>query len=233
MPSTATVTQRPRARRAAALPAAKSICAISQPPKMSPAGLVSEGIAIVRMTASRSLVLPASMAHSSRHHWPDFEGSTVDHLDSHVENDSKTHVGDPVVLLEQAGDEASGDPHQSNRQDKAEDKDDRMVLCGSRDCQHVVERHRHVGDNNLPRCLSKRLARGMFGDQAILIEVAVLQGFFGLKVLLGMAGPQLAPHLPAHPEQENTAGEKQADDLEELGRETREDDAQDGSRNDA
>src|SRR3712207_459604 len=55
MPSTATVTQRPRARRAAALPAARSICDISQPPKMSPAGFVSDGIAMVRITASRTV----------------------------------------------------------------------------------------------------------------------------------------------------------------------------------
>ncbi len=50
MPSTAMVAQRPRARRAATLPAARSICAISQPPKMSPAGLVSAGMAMVRIT---------------------------------------------------------------------------------------------------------------------------------------------------------------------------------------
>src|SRR5688500_19423665 len=108
---------------------------------MSPAGLVSEGIAIVRMTASRSLVLPASMAASSRLYRQDFESAAVDHLDSHVENDSKTHIGNPVVLLKQAGDEAGGDPHQGNRQDKAEDQDARMVLRGSCDGEHVVERH--------------------------------------------------------------------------------------------
>src|SRR4051812_46519276 len=52
MLSAATVAQRPRARRAAALPAARSIWAISQPPKMSPAGLVSDGMAMVRMAGS-------------------------------------------------------------------------------------------------------------------------------------------------------------------------------------
>src|SRR3954447_26608585 len=52
-PSTATVAQRPRARRAAVSPAAKFICDISQPPKMSPAGLVSAGMAIGRMAALR------------------------------------------------------------------------------------------------------------------------------------------------------------------------------------
>ena len=50
MPSTATVAARPRAVSAARLPAARSIWLISQPPKMSPAGLVSAGMAMVRIT---------------------------------------------------------------------------------------------------------------------------------------------------------------------------------------
>ena len=37
-------------KRAATLPAARSICAMSHPPKMSPAGLVSAGMAMVRIT---------------------------------------------------------------------------------------------------------------------------------------------------------------------------------------
>ena len=52
MRSTETVAQRLRARRAATLPAARSIWAISQPPKMSPAGLASAGMAMVRMAGS-------------------------------------------------------------------------------------------------------------------------------------------------------------------------------------
>jgi hypothetical protein len=32
-----------------------------------------------------------------------------------------------------------------------------------------------------------------------------------------MGGAQLAPHLPAHPEQEEAAGKQQAHDLQELG----------------
>src|SRR6516165_1946288 len=48
MPSTATVAHRPRARCAARLPPARSICASSQPPKMSPFGLASAGIAMTR-----------------------------------------------------------------------------------------------------------------------------------------------------------------------------------------
>src|SRR3712207_7517780 len=100
---------------------------MSQPPKISPAGLVSDGIAIVRMTASRTSILPVSMAAPSRHQWPDFQGATVDHLDSHVEDDGQTHIGDPVVLLEQAGDEAGGNTHQGDRKSQAEDKDERGI----------------------------------------------------------------------------------------------------------
>src|SRR5260370_31258936 len=50
MPSTATVAHRPRARWAARLPPARSICESSHPPKMSPFGLASAGIAITRIS---------------------------------------------------------------------------------------------------------------------------------------------------------------------------------------
>src|SRR3984893_9195045 len=49
MPSTATVAHLPRARWAARLPPARSICESSHPPKMSPFGLASAGIAITRI----------------------------------------------------------------------------------------------------------------------------------------------------------------------------------------
>ena len=63
MPSTATVAARPRAVSAARLPAARSIWVISQPPKMSPAGLVSAGMAIVRIAG-----LPAGGVSPTLHH---------------------------------------------------------------------------------------------------------------------------------------------------------------------
>ncbi|GGO37368.1 hypothetical protein GCM10010991_32900 [Gemmobacter aquaticus] len=50
IPSTAMVAERPRATLAARLPAARPICAISQPSNISPDGLVSAGMAMVRMT---------------------------------------------------------------------------------------------------------------------------------------------------------------------------------------
>jgi hypothetical protein len=52
MPVTATVATRPLERRTAATAPAVSIRAISQPPKMSPLGLVSAGIGTVRIAGS-------------------------------------------------------------------------------------------------------------------------------------------------------------------------------------
>src|SRR6516162_2113891 len=52
MPSTATVAHRPRARRAARLPPARSIWASSHPPKMSPFESASAGIAKTRTSGS-------------------------------------------------------------------------------------------------------------------------------------------------------------------------------------
>src|SRR5690242_14122889 len=48
MASMLTVTTRPRARRAAMVPPARSICDSVQPPKMAPPALVSAGMAMVR-----------------------------------------------------------------------------------------------------------------------------------------------------------------------------------------
>src|ERR1700730_8108842 len=50
MPTTATVAHLPRARGAARLPPARPICESSHPPKMSPFGLASAGIAITRIS---------------------------------------------------------------------------------------------------------------------------------------------------------------------------------------
>src|ERR1700736_1248005 len=48
----ATVTTRPRARLVATVLPARSICDNSQPPKMSPCGLASAGIAMARSAGS-------------------------------------------------------------------------------------------------------------------------------------------------------------------------------------
>src|SRR5579883_1692129 len=66
MPSTATVAQRPRARCAARLPPARSICDSSQPPKMSPFGLASAGIAMTRISGAVAGGAPPGAADEPR-----------------------------------------------------------------------------------------------------------------------------------------------------------------------
>ena len=66
MPSTAAVTTRVFALFDASMPLPRSICAISQPPKMSPFGFVSFGIATVRVTNSPLGLLGMSGASMAR-----------------------------------------------------------------------------------------------------------------------------------------------------------------------
>src|ERR1700688_4057017 len=71
----ATVTTRPLARRVATVLPAKSICDSSQPPKISPAGLASAGIAMARSAGSdcggASVVSLALIAESSSSFLPE------------------------------------------------------------------------------------------------------------------------------------------------------------------
>jgi hypothetical protein len=69
MPSMAMVAQRPAARWKAIEAAARSICDQSQPPKMSPSGLVSDGMAMARSTGAscgHSAAAQASASVSAR-----------------------------------------------------------------------------------------------------------------------------------------------------------------------
>ena len=56
-------------------------------------------------------------------------------------------------------------------------------------------------------------------------------GFRNLGVMVLFA--QLAPHLPAHPQQQDAAGKQQADDLQQLDRDAGKADAHHGRRGDA
>ena len=62
MPSMATVTTRDFATFAARIPLPRSICEMIQPPKISPLGFVSAGMAMVRMTSSPLGLSPDSIA---------------------------------------------------------------------------------------------------------------------------------------------------------------------------
>ena len=80
--------------------------------------------------------------------------------------------------------------------------------------------------------LREGLARRVVGDGAALVEIRVGKRFVG-GVLLGCGGAQLAPHLPADPEQQDAADQQQAEDLQELQRDGGEADAQHGRGDDA
>ena len=111
---------------------------------------------------------------------------------------------------------------------EAEGQDVGMLARRAGHREHVVEGHRHVGDDDLPGGLGEGLARNASGNGAVLIDVPTLESLLGRMLLGLMAGAQLAPHLPAHPQQQDAAGQEQAHDLEKLGRDQRENDTQDG-----
>src|SRR3546814_16596988 len=74
MASTATVATRPAARAPAVMPPAMSICDSTQPPKMSPLGLASAGMARVRVASvprgrpGDSAVMDSAIMDSDRGH---------------------------------------------------------------------------------------------------------------------------------------------------------------------
>jgi len=57
--------------------------------------------------------------------------------------------------LQQPRDEGRGETHQADRKDEAEDEDRGVVARRPRHRQHIVERHRDVGNDDLPRRLGK------------------------------------------------------------------------------
>jgi hypothetical protein len=66
-----------------------------------------------------------------------------------IEHDDQADVADPAVLMQQLGDPGGGDAHQDDRQQQAEDQHDGMLAGRAGHGQHIVERHRQVGDQDL------------------------------------------------------------------------------------
>src|ERR1700747_1878844 len=118
--------------------------------------------------------------------------------------------------MQQVGNKSRGDAHQENRQAETKNEDNRVLACGARYRQHVVERYREVGDDDLSCCLSQRLAMGIAGDGAISVDIKSGQGLDSLILLLVGGRAKLTPHLPAHPEQQNAARKQEADEFQEL-----------------
>ncbi len=88
-----------------------------------------------------------------------------------------------------------------------------MVARRAGDGQHIVERHRDVGEDDLHERLAEALAfRFLLAGRRIGDVPSCLL--------------QLAIHLPGDPEQQHAAGEGEADDGEELDGDERKTDAQ-------
>jgi hypothetical protein len=128
------------------------------------------------------------------------------------------------MLLQEVRDVAGGKAHQRDREHETEDQDVGMLARRTRDCEHIVERHRDVGDEDLPGRLAERLLRGAATNRGGAVRVDVEVAEFASR--LRHRVPQLPPHLPANPQQQNAAGKQQADDRQQLCRDGCKADAQ-------
>ena len=118
------------------------------------------------------------------------------------------------------GDHARGDRHQDDRDGEAEDEDERRALGDTRDGQHVVERHGDVGE----RDRRDRAHEAQLGPRATLLDILDRMPF---------VRGDLPVHFPADPQEQQASGEREADDLEKLRRDRREQNAQHHGRGDA
>src|SRR5262245_50909835 len=119
------------------------------------------------------------------------------------------------MILQQASNEARRDAHQPDRQCKTEYQNDRMLPRGTRDGENIVERHRHVSDDDLPGSLGESFARDMCGNRSVGIDIITRQCLGGPLLLLDR-GVQLSPHLPAYPEEEKAPSEQKPNEPEKL-----------------
>src|SRR6185437_8725298 len=84
----------------------------------------------------------------------------VNHVERDIENDEKTDPGDPRITLEELSDVGRGDGHQYDGDAEADDEYKRRFTCRTGHRQHIVERHRKVGENDGPeRRPERRLLR--------------------------------------------------------------------------
>src|SRR5579872_392978 len=120
-----------------------------------------------------------------------------DHRYRDVEHHQEAEPGDPAVALQHARHQIRRDTHQHHRQQQAGREHPCAAARRARHGQHVVQAHRQVGQDDLEHGLAERLARRLSGG-----------------VAPGTA--QLSEHAPAHPKQQQAAGQEQADHLEQL-----------------
>ena len=93
-------------------------------------------------------------------------------------------------------------------------------MAGAGDGQHIVQRHGQVGDHDLDQGGAEGLAfQAQFlgaGAAAVFDGHGALDLGLGLGLIVGGLFAQFAPHLPADPQQQETARQQQADDGQQL-----------------
>ena len=114
---------------------------------------------------------PRDDLHQRRHLVP----AAPDHVERHIKDDGKADEGDPAMLVQKPRDERCRNPHQRDGQDQPDDQHGRMLARSTRHGQHIVERHRHVGDDDLHRGLTEGLARRATRNRSVRIQVGVRQ----------------------------------------------------------
>src|SRR5438270_444160 len=127
-------------------------------------------------------------ASETRDHRRELERSAIDHLEGDVNDDSEADITDPALLLEYAAEQIGGDAHQRDRQQQAEGEDVGMLTGSTRNREHVIERHRDVGGNDLHGRLPEGLSGGRSSAAATMAERELVR----MRGLLA----QLPPHLP-------------------------------------
>ena len=127
--------------------------------------------------------------------------------------------------LQQLGDEVRGDRHQDDRNGRPMTSTRRRFARRTGDRQHVVERHRKIGENDRPQ---RRPEAGLVAGGIGSVEVASRP-----LDRVSVAVDDLTVHLPAHEQQQKAARQRQADDLQHLLCDGREQDAQNDRARDA
>jgi len=140
-----------------------------------------------------------------------------DHVQGDVEDDDQAEEAQPSVALEKAGDPGGGKAHEGDGQQQAHHQDPDVLAGRAGHRQDVVQGHGHVRQQDLRHGLAHGLGTRRRGGLTLELDACgFLEGLCRLGGLGLMPLPELAPHLPAHPEQEDAAGEEKADQLQEL-----------------
>ena len=116
---------------------------------------------VLDVLGPRVVALDASGPHDHR------TIAVPDHVQGDIQHDDQTDVGDPAVLVQQARDEGGSKAHQGDRQHKADDQHGWVFAGSTGNREHVIKAHRHVGQHDLQRGLTKGFARGAAGNHAV------------------------------------------------------------------